>query len=58
KRLTKVTPEINEQACRLLKLMGVPFFTAPCEAEAQCVALAKSGKVWAVVSQDMDTLVY
>ncbi|KAI9474974.1 Elongation of fatty acids protein 2 [Coemansia sp. RSA 989] len=58
KRLTKVTPEINEQARRLLKLMGVPFFTAPCEAEAQCAALAKSGKVWAAASQDMDTLLF
>ncbi|KAJ1661572.1 Elongation of fatty acids protein 2 [Coemansia sp. RSA 1813] len=58
KRLTKVTPEINEQAKRLLKLMGVPFVTAPCEAEAECAALAKAGKVWAAASQDMDTLLF
>ncbi|KAJ2802434.1 Elongation of fatty acids protein 2 [Coemansia guatemalensis] len=58
KRLAKVTPEINEQARRLLKLMGVPFFTAPCEAEAECAALAKAGKVWAAASQDMDTLLF
>ncbi|KAJ1893803.1 Elongation of fatty acids protein 2 [Coemansia sp. IMI 209127] len=58
KRLTKVTPEINEQAKRLLKLMGVPYVTAPCEAEAECAALAKAGKVWAAASQDMDTLLF
>ncbi|KAJ1731128.1 Elongation of fatty acids protein 2 [Coemansia sp. Benny D160-2] len=58
KRLTKVTPELNEQARRLLKLMGIPFVTAPCEAEAECAALAKAGKVWAAASQDMDTLLF
>ncbi|KAJ2822012.1 Elongation of fatty acids protein 2 [Coemansia sp. 'formosensis'] len=58
KRLSKVTPEINEQAKRLLKLMGVPYVTAPCEAEAECAALAKAGKVWAAASQDMDTLLF
>ncbi|KAJ1724122.1 Elongation of fatty acids protein 2 [Coemansia erecta] len=58
KRLSKVTPEINEQAKRLLKLMGVPHVTAPCEAEAECAALAKAGKVWAAASQDMDTLLF
>ena len=31
---------------------------APSEAEAQCAALAKSGKVWAVGSEDMDTLTF
>ncbi|KAJ2824605.1 Elongation of fatty acids protein 2 [Coemansia erecta] len=58
KRLTKVTPEINEQARRLLTLMGVPHFTAPCEAEAECAALARKGRVWAAASQDMDTLLF
>ncbi|KAJ1734235.1 Elongation of fatty acids protein 2 [Coemansia biformis] len=58
KRLAKVTPEINEQAKRLLGLMGIPVTVAPCEAEAQCAALAKSGKVWAAASQDMDTLLF
>ncbi|KAJ2771583.1 Elongation of fatty acids protein 2 [Coemansia nantahalensis] len=58
KRLAKVTPEINDQARRLLTLMGIPIVTAPCEAEAQCAALAKAGKVWAAASQDMDTLLF
>ncbi|KAJ2778012.1 Elongation of fatty acids protein 2 [Coemansia javaensis] len=58
KRLAKVTPEINEQAKRLLRLMGIPIVTAPCEAEAQCAALARAGRVWAAASQDMDTLLF
>ena len=31
---------------------------APCEAEAQCAALAKAGKVYAAGSEDMDTLTF
>ncbi|KAG6476401.1 hypothetical protein ZIOFF_065641 [Zingiber officinale] len=38
--------------------MGVPTIEAPCEAEAQCVALCKSDKVFAVASKDMDTLTF
>ena len=45
RRTVKVTREHNEECKRLLKLMGVPYVTAPCEAEAQCAALAKAGKV-------------
>ena len=38
--------------------MGVPYVDAPCEAEAQCAALAKAGKVYAAASEDMDTLTF
>jgi flap endonuclease-1 len=58
KRTVKVTKEHNEECQRLLKLMGVPFVIAPCEAEAQCAALAKSGMVYAAGSEDMDTLTF
>jgi flap endonuclease-1 len=40
-----VTKQQNEQCKRLLRLMGVPVFEAPCEAEAQCAALVRAGKV-------------
>ncbi|VDK59284.1 unnamed protein product [Gongylonema pulchrum] len=54
----EVTKEHNEEARRLLTLMGVPVVNAPCEAEAQCAALAKAGKVFATVSEDMDALTF
>ncbi|XP_056165149.1 flap endonuclease 1-like [Syzygium oleosum] len=38
--------------------MGVPVVEAPSEAEAQCAALCKAGKVYAVASEDMDTLTF
>ncbi|VDK65149.1 unnamed protein product [Onchocerca ochengi] len=58
RRLVKVTKEQNEEAKRLVTLMGIPVLNAPCEAEAQCAALAKAGKVFATVSEDMDALTF
>ncbi|CAG97923.1 multifunctional nuclease RAD27 [Kluyveromyces lactis] len=58
RRLVKVLPWHNEEAQKLLSLMGIPYVVAPAEAEAQCAELAKSGKVFAAASEDMDTLCY
>ncbi|PKU68469.1 Flap endonuclease 1-A [Dendrobium catenatum] len=58
KRTVKVTKQHNEDCKRLLRLMGVPVIEAPCEAEAQCAALCKSDKVYAVASEDMDSLTF
>ncbi|CCK70512.1 multifunctional nuclease RAD27 KNAG_0E02520 [Huiozyma naganishii CBS 8797] len=58
RRLVKVSKEHNEEAKKLLGLMGVPYVDAPGEAEAQCAELAKGGKVYAAASEDMDTLCY
>lgn len=58
RRTVRVTKEHNAECKRLLKLMGVPYIDAPCEAEAQCAALAKAGKVFAAASDDMDTLCF
>ncbi|KAG6499298.1 hypothetical protein ZIOFF_039055 [Zingiber officinale] len=58
KRTVKVTKQHNEDCKRLLRLMGVPTIKAPCEAEAQSAALCKSDKVFAVASENMDTLTF
>ncbi|KAK4803343.1 hypothetical protein SAY86_001546 [Trapa natans] len=58
KRTVKVTKKHNEECMRLLRLMGVPIIEAPSEAEAQCAALCRSGQVYAVASEDMDSLTF
>lgn len=58
RRTVKVTKEHNAECKRLLTLMGVPYVDSPCEAESQCAALAKAGKVYAAGSEDMDTLTF
>jgi flap endonuclease-1 len=58
RRTVRVTREHNAECQRLLKLMGVPYIIAPTEAEAQCAALARAGKVYAAASEDMDTLCF
>ena len=56
KQTIRVTSEMNEDAKKLIRLMGIPVVQAPCEAEAQCAELAKGGKVWATGTEDMDSL--
>ena len=58
RRLVKVTRQHNEECKRLLKLMGIPYVDAPCEAEAQCAELVKGGKVYATATEDMDSLTF
>ncbi|TID30255.1 hypothetical protein CANINC_001135 [Pichia inconspicua] len=58
RRTVRVTRQQNEEVKVLLKLMGIPFVEAPCEAESQCAELTKSGKVYGAASEDMDTLCY
>lgn len=58
KRTVKVTKQHNDDCKKLLRLMGVPVVEAPSEAEAQCAALCKSEQVYAVASEDMDSLTF
>merc|ERR1719494_496364 len=58
RRLVKVTPQHNKECKELLQLMGVPYIDAPCEAESQCAELVKGGKVYAMASEDMDSLTF
>ncbi|KAL0685962.1 hypothetical protein Bca4012_052810 [Brassica carinata] len=58
KRTVKVTKQHNDDCKRLLRLIGVPVVEATSEAEAQCAALCKSGKVYGVASEDMDSITF
>lgn len=48
----------NYLSKQLLKLFGFPFHTAPGEAEAECALLQKEGVIDAVLSEDVDTLMF
>jgi len=58
KRMTRVTKKQNEEAIKLLTLMGIPIVRAPGEAEAQCAELCKGGLVFATATEDMDALTF
>ena len=45
-RLVKIGKKHMEDAQKLLGLMGIPFIKSPTEAESQCAALQKGGKVF------------
>ncbi len=55
---SKLTDEMIEDSKRLLGLMGVSWIQAPSEGEAQATHLLKQGKVWAVGSQDWDSIMF
>ncbi|KAL9579571.1 MAG: hypothetical protein Q9212_005030 [Teloschistes hypoglaucus] len=42
----------------LLKFFGIPYHTAPGEAEAECALFQKEGIVDAVLSEDVDTMMF
>lgn len=58
KRTVRVSKEEIEECKKLLQLMGVPVVQASGEAEAQCAALVRDGKAWAVATEDMDALTF
>ncbi|CAG9838327.1 unnamed protein product [Diabrotica balteata] len=58
RRLVKVTKQHSQEVKQLLTMMGIPYVDAPCEAEAQCAALVKAGKVYATATEDMDALTF
>ena len=58
KRNIHITKQQIEDVKILLRLMGIPVIDAPCEAEAQCAELVKSGKVYATGTEDMDALTF
>jgi DNA excision repair protein ERCC-5 len=53
-----VTDEMYDEAKRLLRLFGVPYVTAPFEAEAQCAQMELAGLVDGVVTEDNDAFLF
>jgi flap endonuclease-1 len=58
KQTIKLTKEIKEESKEFIQALGLPVIQAPSEAEAQAAFMAEKGDVFAVVSQDIDSLLY
>jgi len=55
---SRITDEILQQSKKLLDLLGIPWVQAPSEGEAQASYMARKGDVYAVASQDADSLLF
>jgi len=54
----RLTDPMISQSKQLLEFMGVSWVQAPSEGEAQAAHLLKKGHVWAVGSQDWDSVLF
>jgi flap endonuclease-1 len=57
-QLLRLDDEMIKESKELLEAMGICVLQAPSEGEAQASYLAESGKVYGVVSQDYDSLIF
>ncbi len=57
-RTTKLTSDMIEEAKVLISAMGLPIIEAPSEGEAQAAHMVRTGKAYAVASQDADCLLF
>jgi len=55
---SRLTREMVTEAKELLSAMGLPWVQAMAEGEAQAAWMANKGDVWAVASQDYDSLLF
>ena len=58
KQSIRITEDIVKESEEFVKALGLPTIRAPSEAEAQAAFMAEKGDVYAIVSQDHDSLLY
>ena len=54
----RLTPQMADEAKRVLGFLGIPYVQAPGEGEAQAAFMAQRGDVWAAASRDFDSLLF
>ena len=57
-RTSRLTPEMIDEAKRLIKAFGIPDVEGSSEGEAQAAYIVKSGDAYGVASQDADCLMF
>jgi flap endonuclease-1 len=56
--MNSLTQPMQEDAKKVLTLLGIPFIQAPQEAEAQAAHMTRRGHVWAANSRDYDSVLF
>ncbi len=56
--MNSLTQPMQDDAKRVLELLGVPWIQAPQEGEAQAAHMAMRGQVWAANSRDYDSVLF
>lgn len=57
-RMNSLTQPMQDDAKKILTLLGIPYVQAPQEAEAQAAYMARRGHVWAANSRDYDSVLF
>ena len=57
-RFSRLTPQMVEEAKKLVEGMGLPLVQAPSEGDAQTAHMVKKNDAYACVSQDFDSLIH
>ena len=58
KQTVRLTPDIVKESKELISALGLPVIQAPSEAEAQASFMCEQGDVFAIGSQDYDSLLF
>jgi len=57
-RMDSLSKAMQEDAKKMLGLLGIPWVQAPEEGEAQAAYIARKGEVWAANSRDYDSVLF